>query len=193
MPNWEEWTFVVEEEEAIAAGKEGGEDGATAKKKGEAPPPKMQLLPRLKNLELVKCPKLRALPRQIRQQATSLKELLLRRVGSLKVVEDLPFLSEEFSIVRCESLETVLNLPKVRQLWVCCCPSLNRVEELDSLEQLWLDVDMQDLTSQWVSGLKQRRQQLHGEDLDIYPWLHSRAATKEGGLMIKCNDQDELT
>ncbi|RCV39161.1 hypothetical protein SETIT_8G201100v2 [Setaria italica] len=171
VPNWEEWTFVVEEEEATAAAKEGGEDGAAAKQKGEAPPPRMQLLPRLKELQLVNCPKLRALPRQIGQQATSLKELLLRDVGSLKVVEDLPFLSEEFSICRCESLQMVLNLPKVRQLWVSCCPSLRRVEELGSLEQLWLGVDMQGLASQWVPGLKQQRQQLHGEDLDIYTWL----------------------
>jgi hypothetical protein len=64
----------------------------------------------------------------------------------------------------------VLNIPKVRQLRVSDCPSLRRVEELGSLEQLWLDVDMQDIASQWVLGLKQQRQQLHGEDLDIYTW-----------------------
>ena len=65
MPNWEEWTFVVEEEEATAAGKEGGEDGAAAKQKGEAPPPRMQLLPHLKVLSLERCPRLRALPPQL--------------------------------------------------------------------------------------------------------------------------------
>jgi hypothetical protein len=44
------------------------------------------------------------------------------------------------------------------------------VEELGSLEQLWLHENMQDVASQWVPGLKQQRQQLHGEDLDIYTW-----------------------
>jgi hypothetical protein len=44
------------------------------------------------------------------------------------------------------------------------------VEELGSLEQLWLDVDMQGVASQWVPGLKQQSQQLRGEDLDIYTW-----------------------
>jgi hypothetical protein len=93
MPNLEEWTFVVVE---------GGEDGA---------PARMQLLPHLKKLELHCCPKLRALPRQLGQQATSLKDLVLRDLGSLQVVEDLPFLSEGFSMARCESLEMILNLP----------------------------------------------------------------------------------
>jgi Leucine-rich repeat (LRR) protein len=171
MLNWEEWTFVVEEEEEPkAAGKEGGDDGTAAKQKVEAPPPRMQLLPRLKELQLLNCPKLRALPQQLGQEATSLKELLLSDVGSLHAVKDFPFLSEEFSISGCENLEMVLNIPKVRQLWITRCPSLRRVEEVGSLEQLWLDVDMQDVASQWVPGLKQQRQQLHGEDLDIYTW-----------------------
>jgi hypothetical protein len=48
----------------------------------------MQMLPRLKKLGLVNCPELRALPQQLGQEATSLKELLLRDLGSLQAVSE---------------------------------------------------------------------------------------------------------
>jgi hypothetical protein len=130
----------------------------------------MQLLPRLKNLFLVWCPKLRALPRQLGQQATSLKKLRLEDVDSIKVVENLPFLSESLLIIRCEGLVRVSNIPKMRELRVSCCPNLRRVEELCNLEQLWLDEGMESLSSYWVPGLKEQRQKLPGETLDIYTW-----------------------
>ncbi|PUZ44995.1 hypothetical protein GQ55_8G184300 [Panicum hallii var. hallii] len=173
MPNWEEWTVVVEEEEevtAAAAGKEGGEDGAAAGHKWEAPPPRLQLLPRLKKLFLVRCPKLRALPRQLGLEATSLKELHLRDVDSIKVAENLPFLSEVLVISACEGLERVSNIPQVRRLRAQLCPNLRFVERLDSLHQLFLTEDMQDVSSQWLPGLQERHQQLHEEDMDVYTW-----------------------
>jgi hypothetical protein len=83
--------------------------------------------------------------------------LHLRHVHSLKVVENLRFLSELLLIARCDGLERVSNLPHVRQLRVTRCPNLWRVEELGSLEHLWLDVDMQDLSTLWVPGLKHGR------------------------------------
>jgi Leucine-rich repeat (LRR) protein len=127
MPNWEEWTFVVEEEEEATAAA-AGKDGAAANQKGEAPPPRMQLLPRLEKLELECCPKLGALPRQLGQEATSLKELQLRDVDSIMVVENLPFLSETLLIAGCEGLERVSNIPEVRELRAQRCPNLRYID-----------------------------------------------------------------
>jgi hypothetical protein len=91
-------------------------------------------------------------------------------VHSLNVVENIRFLSEALVVAGCDGLETVSNLPQVRELRVTRCPNLRRVEELGSLEQLWLDVDMQDLSSLWVPGLKHGRQKCPGEDLEVLTW-----------------------
>jgi hypothetical protein len=88
----------------------------------------------------------------------------------LKVVEDLPFLSKTLLIVECESLERVSNLPKVGELRVTSCPDLRCVEELGSLQQLWLDEDMQDISKLWVPGIQEQHRKLHGEDVDVYTW-----------------------
>ncbi|CAO1940363.1 unnamed protein product [Urochloa humidicola] len=167
MPNWEEWTLV--EEESGAASKEGRDEGIAAKQKERAEPPRMQMLPRLMKLLLWNCPKLRALPQQLGQDATSLKILILKNLNSIKVVESLPFLYE-VSTVACEGLERVSNIPQVRRMKVSLCPNLRHVEGLESLHQLFLTEDMQGVSSQWLPGLQEQHRKLHGEDMDVYNW-----------------------
>uniref|UniRef100_A0A0E0RBY9 NB-ARC domain-containing protein n=1 Tax=Oryza rufipogon TaxID=4529 RepID=A0A0E0RBY9_ORYRU len=185
MPNWEEWSFVeeeeekeVQEEEAAAAAKEGREDGtAASKQKGEeAPSPtprSLWLLPCLTKLQLVECPKLRALPPQLGQQATNLKELDIRRARCLKTVEHLPFLSGILFVQSCQGLEIISNLPQVRELLVNHCPNLRHVEMLGGLEQLWLSKNMQKISSLWVPGLEEQHRQLHGDEhkLEVNEWF----------------------
>jgi hypothetical protein len=125
----------------------------------------------LKKLYLEGCPKLRALPPQIGQEATSLEELQLRGASCLKVVEDLLFLSERFLIEGCDGLERVSNLPQVGDMRINCCPGLRCVEGLGSLQQMWLDENMKELSSLWIPGLQQQHKKLHGGDLDVYDWL----------------------
>uniref|UniRef100_J3NA65 Uncharacterized protein n=1 Tax=Oryza brachyantha TaxID=4533 RepID=J3NA65_ORYBR len=175
MPNWEEWCFVEEVEKADAVVKEGGEDGTTASKpKGEETLPPWSsswLLPCLKTLELKNCPKLRSLPRELGQQATNLKELLITEATCLKTVEDLRFLSGYLLVGDCEGLERVSNLPQVRELLVSDCPNLRSVEELRNLEQLLLSKEMQEISMLWVSQLQEQRRQLHGDELEVNEWL----------------------
>lgn len=182
MPNWEEWSFVKEEElqeeKAAAAAQEGGKDGtAASKQKGEeapSPTPRSSwLLPCLKQLQLVECPKLRALPPQLGQQATNLKELDIRRARCLKMVEHLPFLSGILFVQSCQGLEIISNLPQVRELLVNHCPNLRHVEMLGGLEQLWLSKNMQKISSLWVPGLEEQHRQLHGDEhkLEVNEWF----------------------
>uniref|UniRef100_A0A0E0MI40 Uncharacterized protein n=1 Tax=Oryza punctata TaxID=4537 RepID=A0A0E0MI40_ORYPU len=92
---------------------------------------------------------------------------LIRRARCLKTVEDLRFLSSYLSIGQCEGLERVSNLPQIRELFVGCCPNLRHVEELGSLEQLWLYKDMQEISSLWVPRLQEQHRQRHGDELEI--------------------------
>nr|UBY06868.1 NBS-LRR disease resistance protein [Dasypyrum villosum] len=168
MPNWEEWSFFEEE---VATDDVRREDGAAEIHKDDAPSARLRLLPRLLKLQLHGCPKLRDLPQQLGKDTACLKELSLRGLNNLKVVEDRPVLSKVLVIGYCEGLERICNVPQVTELRVGGCPNLSHVEGLGSLQQLGLGEDMQqEISSHWVHGLQEQHQQLHGEDLDVYTW-----------------------
>ncbi|KQK02676.1 hypothetical protein BRADI_2g03012v3 [Brachypodium distachyon] len=166
MPNWEDWSFLGEDESADA---ERGEDGAAEICKEDAQSARLQLLPRLVVLELLYCPKLSALPRQLGEGTATLKELALVGANNLKAVEDFPLLSELLYIQNCEGLERVSNLPLVSEVRVFHCPNLGCVEGLGSLQRLVLGEDMHEVSSRWLPELQNQHQQLHdGEDLDVF-------------------------
>ncbi|XBI61901.1 hypothetical protein VPH35_042639 [Triticum aestivum] len=164
IPNWEVWSIFEEE---VAANDERGEDGAADIRKEDAQSARLQLLPRLVGLHLEDCPKLRALPRQLGKDITSLKELRLFGINNLKAVEDFPNIPELLSIKDCEGLERICNLAQVTYLHVLGCPNLSHVEGLGNLQQLGLAVDMQEVSSGWVPGFHEQHQRIHGEDLDV--------------------------
>ncbi|XP_044974710.1 putative disease resistance protein RGA4 [Hordeum vulgare subsp. vulgare] len=163
MPNWEMWSFFVEEVVA-----EQGEGGTSEIRKVDAQSSRLQLLPRLVGLQLHGCPKLRDLPQQLGKDTACLKQLSLRGLNNLKAVEDRQVLSEVLIIEDCEGLEKVSNLPEVAELYVGGCPNLSHVDGLDSLQRLGLVKDMQEISLGWVSGLQDQHQRLHGEDLDVF-------------------------
>nr|UBY07494.1 NBS-LRR disease resistance protein [Dasypyrum villosum] len=153
MPNWKLWSFS--EEEVVADGR--GEDGAAEIRKEDVQSARLKLLPRLLELKLHGCPKLRDLPQQLGKDTACLKELSLRVLNKLKAVEDRPELSEVLVIGYCEVLERICDLPQVSGLRVFGCPNLSHVEGLGSLQQLWLDEDMQEVSSRWVPGLQEQQ------------------------------------
>nr|UBY07525.1 NBS-LRR disease resistance protein [Dasypyrum villosum] len=164
MPNWELWSFF--EEGVVADGR--GEDGAAEIRKEDVQYARLKLLPRLLELKIHGCPKLRDLPQQLGKDTAYLKELSLRELNKLKAVEDRPMLSEVLVIGYCEGLERICDLPQVSGLRVFGCPNLSHVEGLGSLQQLWLGEYMQEVSSRWVPGLQEQHRRLHGEDLEVY-------------------------
>ncbi|KAF7027710.1 hypothetical protein CFC21_039732 [Triticum aestivum] len=169
MCNWEEWSFLEQD----VSGVERGEDGAADICKASQST-RLQLLSRLESLHVVGCPKLRAFPRQLGEDTTSLKELKLFGLNNLKALEDFPHLTELLRIEKCDGLERISNLPQVTGLQLHGCLNLSHVKGLDSLQQLGLGEDMQqEISSNWVPGLQEQHQRLHGEDLDAYTWSTS--------------------
>ncbi|VAH72318.1 unnamed protein product [Triticum turgidum subsp. durum] len=167
MPNWVEWSIFEEE----VAADEQGEDGVDEIRREDAPSSRLRLVPRLLELYLHDCPKLRDIPQQIGKDTTCLKVLGLRELNNLKAVEDRPVLSELLVIENCEGLERICNVPQVTELRVGGCPNLSHVDGLGSLQRLGLGKDMQEIPSCWMPGLQEQHQRLHGEDLDVYTWL----------------------
>ncbi|GJN13060.1 hypothetical protein PR202_ga31393 [Eleusine coracana subsp. coracana] len=166
MPYWEEWSLVEENKE----GKRDDADSChTVKERGPTRTGMLPFLPCLQRLELLECPKLRALPQQL-AETTSLNQLLIRGANSLKVVKNLPYISGELRIDTCRSLKRVSNLPLLRCLYISGCPALRVVDKFGNLQLLGLSKHILDRSSLWLSDLQHEYRQLQGKDLRIITW-----------------------
>ncbi|KAK1317538.1 Disease resistance protein RGA2 [Acorus calamus] len=119
MHGWEEW----------------GDDRMIKTGDGEK---SLDIIPRLKKLELSDCSKLRTLPTGLLQCATDLTRVLLDNVN----VERINGLAHvrELSLSRCDKIESLENLPNLQSLKVRYCGALKDMANLGtaSLTRIYL-------------------------------------------------------
>ncbi|KAL0912854.1 hypothetical protein M5K25_016267 [Dendrobium thyrsiflorum] len=147
MPELEEWTFDKEME-------------GFERRRGKA-----HVLPRLDQLVIDDCPKLKALPKGLEQ--SKMKVLQIQGAHSLREVENLPNVMEQLILFDNQSLERVSYLPALHILGINYCPALNCVEKLNSLQRLNLfDIFMEELP-EWLARLVEERKPTDDDDDDF--------------------------
>ncbi|XP_072964022.1 uncharacterized protein [Typha angustifolia] len=158
MPNLEEWSMGEEIED---------EGGAASTVRDITLPFYVSLLPCLTTMHLIDCPKLLALPEQLKH-ATMLQTLYIEGAHSLRAVENLPSLTQWLQISKSDSILRVSNLPQLRMLVLIHLPALSCVQNLDALQFLYVEDLLMDCLPDWVSGLlHQRQHHLHDNDLEF--------------------------
>ncbi|KAK1259329.1 putative disease resistance protein [Acorus gramineus] len=129
MPNWEDWQLARRPH-----------DGRTP------------LLPRLKELILVGCPKLKSIPECLLQHSTSMMVLHIRDAGSLGTLVNLSASVKEAKIWGCPRLEAISNL-QVQDLDLRNCPALKKVENVGSIKSLTLYDDQMEALPSWLKSI----------------------------------------
>ncbi|KAG6517904.1 putative disease resistance RPP13-like protein 1 [Zingiber officinale] len=171
MPNWEQWSFG-ETKTAIAH--------------------ELKLLPSLKRLLLIDCPKLKALPDGL-HHATNLQELWINGAHELGAVKNLPSLTTELFLEDNKKLEKVSNLPMLKSLIVGSCPLLKQVDSLSALEMLELrhNSSWRLPESWWNPSL--RHLSLDSQEGPLPVWLpelleqRMKGYAASGVLLVKCS------
>ncbi|WOK91791.1 disease resistance protein RGA3 [Canna indica] len=107
MANWEDWQWQLEDGKA---------------------------LPRLRELQLVDCPKLKSLPQGL-QHATTLTVLLIHGAKELIKIESLSSV-KKLSVNSSFNLIEVSNISSLESLKISNCPVLKKLEHLNHLQEL---------------------------------------------------------
>ncbi|URE36712.1 Disease resistance protein [Musa troglodytarum] len=137
MPNWTKWLTSVQEDSRRSSHR--------------------KLLPNLKELWLVDCPKLRALPGGL--CPTNLKVLYKERTHSFVEIKNLDFLTDNLTLKHNHSLRRISNLPSLKHLQVDDCPSLEYVGDLAGLQHLHLSCPLSaECLPPWLSDLVEQQQ-----------------------------------
>ncbi|CAA6661051.1 unnamed protein product [Spirodela intermedia] len=106
-------------------------------------------LPVLNSLHIAKCPKLRSLPDGL-CHATSLRQLQIDGADKLKVIKDLPSVTE-LKISNNQNLEEISNLTQLKTMDICNCPSITQTNFLDVLAHLKLVDSKIDILPVWLT------------------------------------------
>jgi Leucine-rich repeat (LRR) protein len=120
MPNWETWSLSTV--------------GLCSQNTTGDSRHQVILMPILKRLSLLHCPKLRALPQDLNRVA-NLREVRIEGAHSLHEIVDLPVVVW-LKVKHNRSLRTIANLSKLEDLFVQDCPALDQAENLGKLKRL---------------------------------------------------------
>lgn len=119
----------------------------------------LEVFPRLTQLNIVDCRKLRSLPEKL-NNATGLKRVCIKGVHMMDAIENLLSLSDQLQIKSCSHLKRISNMPHLRDLSISNCPALRRVDGLEMLQCLELSDELMEWVPSWVLGFVKRRKYL---------------------------------
>nr|CAD1843710.1 unnamed protein product [Ananas comosus var. bracteatus] len=122
-------------------------------------------MPRLEQLFVSGCPKLRALPKGL-QQLRALRILTVERAHSLSVIEDFLFITE-LKIYMNNNTERISNLPAIKKLTIWNIPTLKCVDNLVALQYLELEDYSMESIPEWLLRLVQQCAHLHDKNLQL--------------------------
>jgi Leucine-rich repeat (LRR) protein len=126
MPNWEEWSFSNQIPE--------------------------KLFPSLLRIDIDDCPKLKALPKQLKH-INCLQKLIIHGARSLKEIDSLTSCLERVYIGN-SCCEKISNITGVRHLSLVGCSALRSVENNDMLQMqtLYIEDESMDYLPEWLLG-----------------------------------------